>query len=189
MNAGREDGGSDLVALCFLIHFRRRFALTPCSSASLDTETPGSRQARDKTLFRCRLVAPATVPANKPDPQFLIIRLPSQGVHLFWWTPHASEHSKAKGAGKFALTFDRGVDRPVIARAASNESMPDLPDQRTQTGVARAVGGAPNAAEVGIRINVLFDMHGAILDPENRRGYGLARKGPRSVTQDHNMAR
>ncbi|WP_247566714.1 hypothetical protein, partial [Bradyrhizobium sp. 151] len=31
-------------------------------------------------------------------------RLPSQGVHLFWWTPHASEHSKAKGAGKFALT-------------------------------------------------------------------------------------
>ncbi|MER9134625.1 hypothetical protein, partial [Mesorhizobium sp. M0768] len=31
--------------------------------------------------------------------------LPSQGVHLFWWTPHASEHSTAKGAGKFALTF------------------------------------------------------------------------------------
>ncbi|MER8874834.1 hypothetical protein NKI04_34375, partial [Mesorhizobium sp. M0814] len=30
--------------------------------------------------------------------------LPSQGVHLFWWTPHASEHSTAKGAGKFALT-------------------------------------------------------------------------------------
>nr|WP_247478234.1 hypothetical protein [Bradyrhizobium sp. 169] len=30
--------------------------------------------------------------------------MPSQGVHLFWWTPHASEHSKAKGAGKFALT-------------------------------------------------------------------------------------
>ncbi|MER8715844.1 hypothetical protein, partial [Mesorhizobium sp. M1295] len=28
----------------------------------------------------------------------------SQGVHLFWWTPHASEHSTAKGAGKFALT-------------------------------------------------------------------------------------
>jgi hypothetical protein len=27
---------------------------------------------RDKTLLRCRLVAPATVPAYKPDPQFLI---------------------------------------------------------------------------------------------------------------------
>jgi len=23
---------------------------------------------------------------------------------LFWWTPHASEHSTAKGAAKFALT-------------------------------------------------------------------------------------
>ncbi|MET4214768.1 hypothetical protein ABIB95_009628, partial [Bradyrhizobium sp. LA2.1] len=33
-------------------------------------------------------------------------RLPSQGVHLFWWTPHASEHPKAKGAGKFALTVN-----------------------------------------------------------------------------------
>ncbi|MER8396270.1 DUF982 domain-containing protein, partial [Mesorhizobium sp. M1340] len=32
--------------------------------------------------------------------------LPSQGVHLFWWTPHASEHSTAKGAGKFALTLN-----------------------------------------------------------------------------------
>ncbi|MER8824645.1 hypothetical protein NKH70_33990, partial [Mesorhizobium sp. M0991] len=31
----------------------------------------------------------------------------SQGVHLFWWTPHASEHSTAKGAGKFALTLER----------------------------------------------------------------------------------
>ena len=51
MNAGREDGGSDLVAVCFLIHFRRRFALTPCSSASLDTETPGSRQAVTRRSF------------------------------------------------------------------------------------------------------------------------------------------
>ncbi|MCP1846756.1 hypothetical protein J2R80_000579 [Bradyrhizobium sp. USDA 4541] len=32
------------------------------------------KAGRHKTLFRCRLVAPATVPANKPDPQFLIIR-------------------------------------------------------------------------------------------------------------------
>ncbi|MER8817577.1 hypothetical protein, partial [Mesorhizobium sp. M0965] len=32
------------------------------------------------------------------------------GVHLFWWTPHASEHSTAKGAGKFALTENRLVD-------------------------------------------------------------------------------
>ncbi|MGY3408367.1 hypothetical protein ACVWZV_004480 [Bradyrhizobium sp. GM5.1] len=31
------------------------------------------KTTRDKTLLRCRLVAPATVPTNKPDPQFLII--------------------------------------------------------------------------------------------------------------------
>src|SRR3954451_11850992 len=35
---------------------------------------PRLKARRDKTFFRCRLVAPATVPANKPDPQFLIIR-------------------------------------------------------------------------------------------------------------------
>lgn len=29
----------------FLIHFPRRLALIPCSSASLDTDTPGSTQA------------------------------------------------------------------------------------------------------------------------------------------------
>ncbi|WP_247409320.1 hypothetical protein, partial [Bradyrhizobium sp. 150] len=40
-------------------------------------------------------------------------RLPSQGVHLFWWTPHASEHSKAKGAGKFALTSKSLAIKPV----------------------------------------------------------------------------
>ncbi|WP_247532236.1 UPF0182 family protein, partial [Bradyrhizobium sp. 162] len=50
-------------------------------------------------------------------------RLPSQGVHLFWWTPHASEHSKAKGAGKFALTLqffvkpsELELERPYIER-------------------------------------------------------------------------
>ncbi|MGY3403900.1 hypothetical protein ACVWZV_000013 [Bradyrhizobium sp. GM5.1] len=73
MNADGGDRGRDLVAVCFLIHFRSRFALTPCSSASLDTETPALKTTRDKTLLRCRLVAPATVPTNKPDPQFLII--------------------------------------------------------------------------------------------------------------------
>ena len=30
------------------------------------------KAGRDKTLLRGRLVTPATVPANKPDPQFLI---------------------------------------------------------------------------------------------------------------------
>ncbi|WP_346771013.1 PLP-dependent transferase [Bradyrhizobium sp. CW9] len=48
--------------------------------------------------------------------------MPSQGVHLFWWTPHASEHSKAKGAGKFALTL-------VHARRAVR------PEARLQRGV------------------------------------------------------
>lgn len=33
------------------IHFRRRFALTPWSSASLDTDTPGSRQAETRRSF------------------------------------------------------------------------------------------------------------------------------------------
>ncbi|MER9946474.1 hypothetical protein NKJ70_32205, partial [Mesorhizobium sp. M0092] len=37
----------------------------------------------------------------------------SQGVHLFWWTPCASEHSTAKGAGKFALTV-KVPDRAII---------------------------------------------------------------------------
>ena len=46
----------------FFIHFRRRFALTPCSSAS-----------RDKTVLRCRVVAASPVPTDKPHPQFLII--------------------------------------------------------------------------------------------------------------------
>jgi hypothetical protein len=34
---------------------------------------PRLKTGRDKTLLRCRLVAPATVPANKPHSQFLII--------------------------------------------------------------------------------------------------------------------
>ncbi|TWB13631.1 RNA polymerase sigma-70 factor (ECF subfamily), partial [Rhizobium sp. ERR 1071] len=33
--------------------------------------------------------------------------LPSLGVHLFWWTPHAKAHSIAEGAGKIALTDTR----------------------------------------------------------------------------------
>jgi diguanylate cyclase (GGDEF)-like protein len=42
--------------------------------------------------------------------------LPSQGVHLFWWTPHASEHSTAKGAGKFALTQNPSIEfRSAVA--------------------------------------------------------------------------
>ncbi|MET4214803.1 hypothetical protein, partial [Bradyrhizobium sp. LA2.1] len=45
-------------------------------------------------------------------------RLPSQGVHLFWWTPHASEHPKAKGAGKFALT-------PLASRVAIDNTDPE----------------------------------------------------------------
>jgi hypothetical protein len=51
MNAGGEDGGRDWDSLRFFIHFRRRFALTPCSSASLDTDTPGSRQAATRRSF------------------------------------------------------------------------------------------------------------------------------------------
>jgi len=34
---------------------------------------PRLEAGRDKTLLRCRLIAPPAVPANKPDPQFLII--------------------------------------------------------------------------------------------------------------------
>ncbi|WP_247410711.1 hypothetical protein, partial [Bradyrhizobium sp. 150] len=49
-------------------------------------------------------------------------RLPSQGVHLFWWTPHASEHSKAKGAGKFALTVKPSTKRFAIDQDQSVNS-------------------------------------------------------------------
>jgi len=40
--------------------------------------------------------------------------LPSDGVHLFGWTPHASTHSRAKGAGKFALTFQATLEHLCI---------------------------------------------------------------------------
>ncbi len=111
MNAGREDGGSDLVAVCFLIHFRRRFALTPCSSASLDTRNPRFKAGRDKTLFRCRLVAPATVPANKPDPQFLIIRCHHKvstyfGGHLMH---QSSQKQKVRRNSRLRTSGARGL--------------------------------------------------------------------------------
>src|SRR3954462_9453631 len=62
------------------------------------------KTTRDKTLLRCRLVAPATVPTNKPDPQFLIIVCHHKVSTYFGGHLMQSEHSKAKGAGKFALT-------------------------------------------------------------------------------------
>ncbi len=40
-----EDGGDASGWVCFRIHFQTRFALTPCSRASFDTDAPGSRQA------------------------------------------------------------------------------------------------------------------------------------------------
>jgi len=36
------------------LHFHNRFALTPCSSASLDTDDPGSRQAATRPAFDTR---------------------------------------------------------------------------------------------------------------------------------------
>ena len=59
---------------------------------------------RNKALFRCRVVPPAAVAANKPHPQFLIIR------SITWCPPilvdtSCRSHSIAKGAGKFAFTY------------------------------------------------------------------------------------
>src|ERR1700710_464454 len=44
---------------------------------------PRLEAGRDKTLLRCRLVAPPTVPANKPDPHFLII-VPHRKVSTYF---------------------------------------------------------------------------------------------------------
>ncbi|MBR0931252.1 recombinase family protein, partial [Bradyrhizobium diazoefficiens] len=54
------------------------------------------------------------------------------GVHLFWWTPHASEHSKAKGAGKFALTIFRRFVQLKSATLLARELI--AADQRTRYG-------------------------------------------------------
>jgi hypothetical protein len=47
MNA-EDDGGSDLAAVHFLIHFRSRFALTHVPTQVAIPKTPGSRQAASR---------------------------------------------------------------------------------------------------------------------------------------------
>ena len=66
---------------------------------------PRLKAGRDKTLFRCRLVAPATVPANKSDPQFLIIRCHHKVSTYFGGHLMHQGTQKQKGAEKFALTL------------------------------------------------------------------------------------
>ncbi len=50
-NAGAEEDGTVPASLAALIHFLKRFALTPLSSARRDTETPGSRQDPTRRTF------------------------------------------------------------------------------------------------------------------------------------------
>lgn len=46
-----EDGGDASGWVCLRIHFQTRFALTPWSRASFDTDAPGSRQAIIRRSF------------------------------------------------------------------------------------------------------------------------------------------
>jgi len=43
--------------------------------------------------------------SDRPAARQVFELLPSLGVRLFWWTPHAKARSIAKGAGKIALTL------------------------------------------------------------------------------------
>ncbi|MER9927458.1 hypothetical protein NKJ84_32465, partial [Mesorhizobium sp. M0048] len=76
--------------------------------------------------------------------------LPSQGVHLFWWTPHASEHSTAKGAGKFALTLKDAIieQMPVDLRRVIDVVILDLSRRPCGSGDATGVRSDPLAKKV-----------------------------------------
>lgn len=63
------------------------------------------KAGRDKTVLRCGVVSPSPVPTDKPHPQFLLIFFHHLVSTYFGGHLHASEHSTAKGAGKFALAI------------------------------------------------------------------------------------
>ncbi|TDW16358.1 hypothetical protein EV128_13726 [Rhizobium azibense] len=81
----------------------------------------------------------------RPDQQALPVvsdhRLPSQGVHLFWWTSNASEHSTAKGAGKFALTQNLSIRIFKLSRTPFGSDA----FSRTRGDVGRADGAGGRA--------------------------------------------
>ncbi|MER8370700.1 hypothetical protein NKH07_29925, partial [Mesorhizobium sp. M1378] len=73
----------------------------------------------------------------------------SQGVHLFWWTPHASEHSTAKGAGKFALTIK------VVCRDIGPETRKGLSE-----GLLTAALCHPLEATSALLVQTMIDVIG-----------------------------
>ncbi|MET4449152.1 hypothetical protein ABIB75_007464, partial [Bradyrhizobium sp. GM2.2] len=88
------------------------------------------KTTRDKTLLRCRLVAPATVPTNKPDPQFLIIVCHHKvstyfGGHLMHQSTQKQKvqgNSRLRIAATFQALLDDLVSRgrdPAVPRLLS----------------------------------------------------------------------
>jgi hypothetical protein len=70
MNVGNDDGGSDLALLDLL---PKQVRVDPMFQRKSRYRNAKLKACRHKTLLRGRLKAPATVPTNKPHPQFLFI--------------------------------------------------------------------------------------------------------------------
>ena len=67
---------------------------------------PRLKAGRDKTVLRCRLLSSATVPANKPHSQFLIIVCHHKvstyfGGHLMH---HSTQQKKVRGNSRLRLS-------------------------------------------------------------------------------------
>jgi hypothetical protein len=74
------------------------------------------KTTRDKTLLRCCLVAPATVPTNKPDPQFLIFVCHHKvstyfGGHLMH---QSTQKQKVQGNSRLRMIFAAGREALMI---------------------------------------------------------------------------
>lgn len=105
--------------MCFLIHFQTRFALTPCPSASFDTDAPGSRQAAIRRSFDAGSNRRRPFRPTSRTTSFLTF-FHHEVSTSFRWTPHAKAHSITEGVGKFALTLVRDVsDQPSLVQGKS----------------------------------------------------------------------
>jgi hypothetical protein len=108
------------------------------------------KAGRDKTLLRSRLVTPATVPANKPDPQFLIFvahhKLSTRLVHTLCITA-----LKGKRCGEIRA-YPLGVRMPRstsvgISEATSAEAKAMKP-RRILLGLDLALVGLSEQGEI-----------------------------------------
>ncbi|MFK4532254.1 hypothetical protein ABIA00_000437 [Bradyrhizobium ottawaense] len=62
-----HDGLESVITIGWSTHIDPMFERKP------RYRNPRFKAGRDKTVLRCGVVSPAPIPANKPDPQFLII--------------------------------------------------------------------------------------------------------------------